>query len=225
MSMLEELKRRQVVRVGIAYLVGAWVVIEVSSLILEIYEYPGSIMRLLVALLAIGLPIVLFFAWAFEVTPEGIKRESEVDRSHSAVRQTGKRLTVITVAFLVIGIGLFALGRFTGHSSGSAPAPVGVASEPVPNAAVIAHQVLEVNRLRDAGNYPGAFALAEEIAPHLGDDGFDEVFWEEISESADIVTDPPGARVVRQTMSSNTGEWLELGTTPLHNVRFARAEG
>ena len=80
MSFFEELKRRNVVRVGTAYVVAAWVVIEVSSLILEIYEYPDSVMKLLVALLALGLPFVLFFAWAFEVTPEGVKREADVKR-------------------------------------------------------------------------------------------------------------------------------------------------
>ena len=79
MPILEELKRRNVVRVGIAYVVAAWVIIEVSSLILDIYEYPGSVMRLVVALLALGLPFVLFFAWAFEVTPDGVRRASADD--------------------------------------------------------------------------------------------------------------------------------------------------
>src|SRR5210317_1274143 len=99
MPILEELKRRNVVRVGVAYVVAAWVIIEVSSLILDIYEYPGSVMRLVVALLALGLPFVLFFAWAFEVTPDGIKRDSDVDRSSQQTGQTGRRLNLVTIAF------------------------------------------------------------------------------------------------------------------------------
>ena len=79
MSIFDELKRRNVFRVGIAYVVAAWVIIEVSSLILDIYEYPDSVMKLLVALLALGLPFVLFFAWVFEVTPDGIKRDNHTN--------------------------------------------------------------------------------------------------------------------------------------------------
>ena len=71
MSFVQELKRRNVFRVAVAYVVAAWVITEVSSLILEIYESPDSIMRVIVALLALGLPFAIVFAWAFEVTPEG----------------------------------------------------------------------------------------------------------------------------------------------------------
>ena len=100
MSLFDELKRRNVFRVGTAYVVAAWVIIEVSSLILDIYEYPESVMKLLVALLALGLPFVLFFAWAFEVTPDGIKRDEDVDRSGGQNRETGKRLSFVTICLL-----------------------------------------------------------------------------------------------------------------------------
>ena len=70
MSIVQELKRRNVFRVAVAYVVAAWVIIEVSSLILDIYESPDSVIRIVVALLALGLPFALFFAWAFEATPE-----------------------------------------------------------------------------------------------------------------------------------------------------------
>jgi len=111
MSLFAELKRRNVVRVTVAYVVAAWVIVEISSLILEIYESPGSIIRVIVALLALGLPFAIVFAWAFEVTPEGIKRESEVDRDHSVTHITARRLDVLTFGLVVLTIGLFAVAR------------------------------------------------------------------------------------------------------------------
>ena len=146
MPILEELKRRNVVRVGVAYVVAAWVIIEVSSLILDIYEYPGSVMRLVVALLALGLPFVLFFAWAFEVTPDGIKRDSDVDRSSQPSGQTGRRLNLVTIAFVVIAIGLFAIDRFALDSTQPVQERTEASVRPEHNAASLAQQVLEVNR-------------------------------------------------------------------------------
>ena len=81
MSLFNELKRRNVFRVAVAYVVAAWVILQFSALILDIYQSPDWVIKIIVALLGLGLPFALFFAWAFEATPEGIKRESEVDRS------------------------------------------------------------------------------------------------------------------------------------------------
>ncbi|MCO4812710.1 MAG: SUMF1/EgtB/PvdO family nonheme iron enzyme [Gammaproteobacteria bacterium] len=225
MPIFEELKRRNVVRVGIAYVVGAWVIVEASSLILDIYEYPGSVMRLVVALLALGLPFVLFFAWAFEVTPDGIKRDSDVDRSSQPSGQTGGRLNLVTIAFVVIAIGLFAIDRFALDSTQALQEPTEASVQPEYDAASLAQQVLEVNRLRDAGDYPSAFVLATEIAPVLGDDGFDAAFWDEISQITDIASVPPAARVYRQPITAGADDWEDLGTTPLSDVRFARGAG
>ena len=112
MSVVQELKRRNVIRVAVAYVVAAWVLIEGSSLILDIYGAADSVIRVIVALLALGLPFALFFAWAFEVTPEGIKRESEVARSRSGNRGTAKRLDLLTIAMVVVGVGLLSADRF-----------------------------------------------------------------------------------------------------------------
>ena len=124
MSLIAELKRRNVFRVAAAYVVAAWVIIEVSSLILDIYESPDSVIRIVVALLALGLPFALFFAWAFEATPEGIKRESEVDRTRSITHQTAKRLDLLTVAMVVVAVGLFSIDRFLPDQFRDAPVAV-----------------------------------------------------------------------------------------------------
>ncbi len=119
MALFNELKRRNVFRIGAAYLVASWLLIEVSSLIFDIYGAPGWVSQVIVALLAIGLPIALFFAWAFEITPEGIKREAQVDRSQSITPVTAKRLDVITIVLLVAAVGVLAMDRFVLE----APAP------------------------------------------------------------------------------------------------------
>ena len=101
MSLFEELKRRNVIRVGIAYVVIAWLIAQVADLALDNFEAPGWIIKTILLLLALGLPLALFFAWAFELTPEGIRRESQVDRGESIAGTTGRRLDRTIIALLV----------------------------------------------------------------------------------------------------------------------------
>lgn len=103
-ELLSELKRRNVFRVAIAYVVAAWVVTEVASTVLPILEAPQWTLKFILLLIALGFPIALIFAWAFELTPDGIKRESEVDRSASITQQTGRTLDRLIICVLVIGI-------------------------------------------------------------------------------------------------------------------------
>ena len=79
MSFFDELKRRNVFRVGIAYAVSAWVLLQVVDLVLENIEAPPLVMQIFMLALAIGFPIALIFAWAFEMTPEGVKLEKHVE--------------------------------------------------------------------------------------------------------------------------------------------------
>ena len=224
MSLFEELKRRHVFRVGTAYVVAAWVIIEVSSLILDIYEYPDSVMKLLVALLALGLPFVLFFAWAFEVTPEGVKRDADARREPGSKRVQAQRLDIITIALLVIAVGLLAIDRFATKDESAAPAAAEALEASLDNEQV-AQRILEINRLRDTGNIPQAFELAMAVKDELPADSFDEEFWDYISLQGDVVTDPPGASVYVQVVDADEDDWQLLGTTPLAGLRFARGEG
>ena len=109
MSFFNELKRRNVFRVGIAYTVVAWLVAQVVDLVLENFGAPAWFMRSLLVILAAGLPISLVFAWAFEMTPEGLKKEKDVDRSQSITHTTGRKLDrmiigvmAVVLAFLVV---------------------------------------------------------------------------------------------------------------------------
>jgi TolB-like protein/Tfp pilus assembly protein PilF len=104
MSLFTELKRRNVFRVGIAYLVLGWLLLQVTDVVLPILELPEWVAKLVLFMLLIGFPLVLFFAWAFELTPDGVKREKEVDRSRSIAPETGKKLdrTIMFIMGLVI---------------------------------------------------------------------------------------------------------------------------
>ncbi|GAH11896.1 unnamed protein product, partial [marine sediment metagenome] len=92
MSFFEELKRRNVFRVGIAYLISAWVLLQVVDLVLENIQAPDWVMKVFMLAMAVGFPLAVFFAWAFEMTPEGIKKEKDVDRSQSITPTTGRKL-------------------------------------------------------------------------------------------------------------------------------------
>ena len=98
-SFFSELRRRNVLRVAIAYAVVAWLLIEVTATTFPILKLPDWSVTLVTALVLIGFPLALIFAWAFELTPEGIKKEKEVDRSRSVTRQTGRKLD-----FAIIGL-------------------------------------------------------------------------------------------------------------------------
>ena len=80
MSVLSELKRRNVIRMAGLYLVGAWLLIQVAETLLPIFRTPEWVLQALVVLLALGLLPALVFSWLYELTPEGLKRDSEVDR-------------------------------------------------------------------------------------------------------------------------------------------------
>ena len=111
-NLLHELKRRNVLRVAVLYAVVAWVTLQVAELIFGVLGVPAWSSKLVLVLLALGLPVVLIFAWAFEITPEGIKRESEVDRTQSITHDTGRKLNVITVIMAGVAILLIAAQSF-----------------------------------------------------------------------------------------------------------------
>jgi TolB-like protein len=100
----EELKRRNVFRVGIAYLLLAWIAIQVTDTVAPALNLPDWTLAFITWMSIIGFPLALFFAWAFELTPEGLKREKEVDRSQSITRSTGHKINFVVTALLVIAV-------------------------------------------------------------------------------------------------------------------------
>lgn len=112
MSLFAELKRRNVVRVGIAYAVIAWVIAQIAEFAFENFGAPDWVLKTVVVLLLLGLPLVLLFAWAFELTPEGLKREKDVDRSQSITAQTGHKLDRTIIVVLLVALAWFAWDKF-----------------------------------------------------------------------------------------------------------------
>ena len=92
MSFFDELKRRNVFKVSIAYLVGGWLLLQLTEVLSELLTLPEGIGPVVVSIVVIGFPITVFLAWAFEMTPDGVKREKDVDRSQSITPSTGKKL-------------------------------------------------------------------------------------------------------------------------------------
>ena len=113
MSFFGELKRRNVFRVGIAYAVSAWVLLQVADLVLENIGAPPMVMRIFMLALAVGFPIALIFAWAFELTPEGIKLEKDVDRSQSITHITAQRMNRNIIIALAVAVVLLLVDKFT----------------------------------------------------------------------------------------------------------------
>lgn len=106
MSLFEELRRRNVFRVAVAYVVTAWLIMQFADLVLDNIGAPVWVMQTTLLLLAIGFPVAVLLAWAFEITPEGIKRESDVDRSQSISYSTGRKLD-FTIIALLVGVAVY----------------------------------------------------------------------------------------------------------------------
>ena len=120
-KLLEELKRRNVIRVAVAYVVASWVVLQVADLVIDNIDAPDWVMQVFMLFLALGFPLVVMFSWAFELTPEGIKRESEVVRSESITRQTARNLDRLTIGLLLLVLVVIGVERMIPRS-GDAPA-------------------------------------------------------------------------------------------------------
>ena len=113
MSFFDELKHRNVFKVGIAYIVMAWLVMQVADVILNNIEAPGWVFEVILLLLGIGFLFAMFFAWAFELTPEGLRREHEVDRSKSITHKTSRKLDFMIIGVMALALGYFTYDRFT----------------------------------------------------------------------------------------------------------------
>ena len=112
MKLLAELKRRNVFRVAAAYLVSSWLIVQVVETIFPAFGFGDGAIRAVVISLAIGLLPVLVISWAFELTPEGLKPDREVDPADSIAKHTGKRLDRLIVVALALALGYFAFDKF-----------------------------------------------------------------------------------------------------------------
>src|ERR1700750_269834 len=109
-----ELKRRNVYKVAVAYAVVGWLLIQITTQVFPIFEIPNWALRLIVLAIIVGFPIALVMAWAFELTPEGLKRTEDVDVAPQRRKKSHAWIYVVAVG-VVVSIGLFFLGRYIGN--------------------------------------------------------------------------------------------------------------
>jgi TolB-like protein/Tfp pilus assembly protein PilF len=112
MSLFHELKRRNVFRVAAAYVIVGWLIMQVGEVMAPALHLPEWINSALAFFIILGFPFALFFAWAFEMTPEGLKKEKDVDRSQSITAQTGQKLNNMIIGLLVLALGYFIFDKF-----------------------------------------------------------------------------------------------------------------
>jgi len=108
----DEFKRRNVFKVGIAYLIVAWLIAQVTEIALDSFAAPDWTIKTVLFLLVIGFPLAMFFAWAFELTPEGIKSEKDVVRSESATPVNAQRLNFVILGLVVLAVAFLAADRY-----------------------------------------------------------------------------------------------------------------
>jgi TolB-like protein/tetratricopeptide (TPR) repeat protein len=164
-SLIAELKRRNVVRVGIGYLALGWVVVQVSQTVAPLLGLPEWTTTLLVWIGLVGLPFALAFAWIFEVTPEGLRRESEVDHAADGPHRS-RRLDLLIVGLLALAIGLFAFDRFGSDGERAAATGTNAADTKAPTAAAPRKSIAVlplVNMSDDKDNEFFGDGLAEEL--------------------------------------------------------------
>ncbi len=211
MSFFADLKRRNVFRVAAAYVVVGWLIIQVVETVFPAFGFDDAAVRIVVIALAVGFVPVLIFSWVFELTPEGLKKEKDIDRSQSITDVTGRKLDFVIIGFLIVALGIFAYDKFV--------------LDPNRDAAATIHAIAGLTEVRDMvgeDRFSAAYLRAQELALTLTDDTHRKELWEAVSFTATLESDPSGADVWMRPYDSEEQHWEYLGQTPLEDARFPR---
>jgi len=202
MSILAELKRRKVVRVAIAYAAVAWVVAQVAEFAFETFEAPPWVLQVVVVLLMLGLPIAIALAWAFEITPEGVKRdEGDQKAAPAAARKTSRRPIAATVIALMVigGIAWFAYDwRKNSNETNAARQQLALAEE-----------LLQQDR------YGEAYLLLQPVQALFNNDAEFVRLMEAATLPIGLRIEMPGVSVQYRPYEHPEAPWADLGVTPL----------
>jgi hypothetical protein len=204
MSLFEELKRRNVFRVGAAYVVTAWLLIQVADTIFPLFGFDETPARIVVIVLIGGFIPALIFSWVYELTSEGLRKEGDVDRSAAVTRTKARKFDLAIIGLLSITL-LVIVGKWLLESD------LRWAQE----AAIPAIEMHVADR-----EWEAAYRLARQVESRVGDDELLADVWPTFSWLMPIPSEPPGATVYRRPYESPDAEWETLGQTPLDGVRI-----
>ena len=185
MSFIKELRRRNVIRVGTVYAVAAWLLIQIAATVFPVLNLPDWTVTLLTVLILFGFPVALVLAWAFELTPEGIKLEKDVVRSDSVTHLTGRKLDFIVIAVMALALVYFTYDEFF----------VDQAREEA--LAIVSTQMGDVGK----SNTP-KMSIAVLPFVNMSDDPGNEYFSDGLSEEIlNLLVKTPGLKVIARTSS------------------------
>ena len=194
---IRELKRRNVVRVAIAYLAMTWLIIQVVETLFPIFGLSNISIRIIVIILLIGFPVVLVFSWVYELTPEGLRLEKDIDRSKSITHHTGTRLDRAIIVALSLAVTYFAVDKFLLEPSRDAD---------------LARQVAQEARSDALTKSYGDLSIAVLPFENMSSDQEQEYFSDGISEELlNLLAQVPELRVISRTSAfSFKGKNLEI---------------
>jgi TolB-like protein len=193
MSFINELKRRNVFRVAIAYLIVAWLIAQIAALALEGFAAPDWVIKTVLFLLAIGFPLALIFAWAFELTPEGLRRDTSEDSVESVPAKNTQSLDRLIIVVLILAVGYFSYDKYL-RGPGSDNEPIGEA--------VVRDTAGGTDQEQATDAMTGEPSIAVLPFVNMSDDPGNEYFSEGLSEELlNVLARMPELRVAARTSS------------------------
>ena len=191
---LEELRRRNVFRVATFYVVAGWVLLQAGGLLFDTLGVPPWSLKLLLGMLVLGFPVALVFAWIYELTPDGLKREHEVVRDESITRVTARKLDALIIVLLVVAIGLLLANFWTRRDTDPAKATAGDS----------ATSATRTDGPASGDMAPPTAQASIAVLPFLNmsDDKANEYFSDGLTEELlNVLANVPGLRVIARTSS------------------------